>query len=359
MSAIHFEPVVVIGLMSGTSADGIDAALIRTDGTQKFEFIDSLTTPYEDDLRTQLIDMAQNDVPMAEILRLERTLTEQHVQACQTLLGQHGDLTPQLVGFHGHTIRHDAERRLTWQIGDPSILADAIRCPVVSDFRRRDIAAGGQGAPLAPLFHQFLLSEQQRPTAVLNLGGVANVTWLGDDGKILAGDVGPGCGLLDAWIFERTGQPYDHSGRIAARGQVHDEVVRQTLDQPFFKQALPKSADRYQFLRVGVDQLSVEDGAATLCAITAGAVGQALSQMPSRPGTLWVTGGGARNPILMEMLGRHFDKVASIEQLGWRADSLEAECFGWLAVRRLRGLPTTVPATTGCQRPTCGGTLTF
>lgn len=359
MPTIRFEPIVVIGLMSGTSADGIDAALIRTDGMQCFEFIDSLTTPYDDRLRNQLIALAQHDVPLVEVLQLERTLTQHHVEACKSLLVRHDKLAPRLVGFHGHTIRHSAEQRLTWQIGDPSVLADAIRCPVVSDFRRRDIAAGGEGAPLAPLFHQFLLADQHKPTAVLNLGGVANVTWLGDDGAIIAGDVGPGCGMLDAWINEQTGLAYDHDGGIAARGRVHEDVARQVLDLPFFHQPLPKSADRYQFPCIGLEKLSVEDGAATLCAITAGAVGQALSTMPARPGEVWVTGGGGRNPSLMQLLRSHFDRVESIEQLNLRPDSLEAECFGWLAVRRLRGLPTSLPATTGCQRPTCGGTLTY
>ena len=237
-----------------------------------------------------------------------------------------------------------------------------MNCTVVSDFRRRDIAAGGEGAPLAPLFHREMLRGQSKPTAVLNIGGVANITWLGHNDEILAGDTGPGCGLLDAFIAEHTNQSYDVDGAIAASGEVQQELVESLLEDAFYQRPLPKSADRFQFRTDGIEKLSVPDGAATLCSLTATAVEQLVAKLPSSPNALYVTGGGARNPFLMnllrERLRAHQCAVNSIESIELRADSLEAECFAWLAVRRLRGLPTSVPETTSCREPVCGGLIT-
>ena len=361
MASCDFDPVFALGLMSGTSADGVDAALVKTDGELQFEFLHAITVPYSDSLRRQLLDAARADMPLSDVLQLERDLTDAHVHACDDVLSQVNTITRQdvgVIGFHGHTIRHDGTRGLTWQLGDASFLSAKTCCRVVCDFRRRDMAAGGQGAPLAPLFHKMLLAEKSAPTVVLNLGGVANVTWIGANGEILAGDTGPGCGLLDAWAKLHLGTAFDRDGGLARAGAPDLEVVNRAMRAPFFQASIPKSADRYDFDGLDLGRLSPSDGAATLCAITVAAVASTVRQLPDYPKSIWVAGGGSKHPVLMEMLRKELGPVQSIDAAGCRADSLEAECFAWLAVRRLRNLATSVPETTGCSHPTCGGSVT-
>lgn len=366
------SPMFALGLMSGTSCDGIDAALVKTNGESEIEFVDAQTFAYQPQLRERLLNVAQNKVAIDEMLLVERQLTLAHADACRAIQERTAK-RPAIVGFHGHTIRHESGRSgsersallgMTQQIGDPNILAEKLACPVVSDFRRRDIATGGEGAPLVPLFHRELLRSVQKPTAVLNIGGVANITWLGQGDTIYAGDTGPGCGLVDAWVNVRTGRHFDDGGRLAIAGKIHREMLDTFLAQPYFQRRLPKSADRFEFTFEVVKSLSVEDGAATLCAATVAAVELTIEQLPHPPRTLYVAGGGARNPFLLGLLRdrlavRWNCEVSSIDTLGLRSDSMEAECFAWLAVRRLRGLPTTLPETSGCRVPVCGGQLTF
>jgi anhydro-N-acetylmuramic acid kinase len=262
---------VAVGLMSGTSGDGVDAALLDTDGENKIGFLGGLTLPYEDDLRGRLLEASQHDVPLTELLRVEKEVSEHHVNAVRQLLSENPKLAKkvELVGFHGHTVRHSAGDGISMQIGNPWILARALGLPIVCDFRRCDIAGGGQGAPLVGMFHRALFSKEPRPTVVLNLGGVANVTWLGEKDEIIAGDTGPGCGLIDEWAQTMADMPHDRDGRLALAGKVDRETVEAALDSPFFGLPLPKSADRFDFDHVDVSALSVEDGAATLCAVTA------------------------------------------------------------------------------------------
>lgn len=346
--------------MSGTSADGTDAALLRTDGAERIEFVGGLTLEYDDELRARLLEASQHDVPVNDLLRLERDVTEHHAKAIELLRERYPEQTGEarIVGFHGHTVRHVPDERLTMQIGNPWQLSESTGLPVVSDFRRADIAAGGEGAPLASMFHRAIFAAEARPIAVLNLGGVANVTWLGEGDALISGDTGPGCGLLDEWAQEMAGLPHDQDGKLALRGSVDDSIVAAALAAPFFSRPLPKAADRYDFDHVDVSVLSVEDGAATLCAVTARAVAQAIDRLPAKPHTLWVTGGGVHHPVIMQMLGEHFDAVRSVDERDLSSETLEAECFAWLAVRRLRGLPITAPETTGCSEPRCGGVVT-
>lgn len=347
--------------MSGTSADGVDVALVRTDGEAKVAVVGGLTLPYEDDVRYRLLEASQHDIPTTDLLRLEREVTKLHADAVAHLFRQHPDEArrAEVIGFHGHTVRHVPDEGLTFQIGNPWQLAQATGLRVVSDFRRNDVASGGQGAPLAAMFHRALFDADEKPLAVLNLGGVANVTWLGEDGAVIAGDTGPGCGLLDEWAQEMADLPHDADGRLASAGRVNEALVAEALSAPFFARPLPKAADRYDFDHVDVSVLSVEDGAATLCAITVRAVAGAVARLPKKPRSLWVTGGGVKHPVLMAMLAEHFDAVHRVEDRGLSSETLEAECFAWLAVRRLRELPITVPETTGCGRPLCGGAITL
>lgn len=350
-------PRIAIGLMSGTSCDGVDVALLNTNGDSKVDFIGGLTLPYEDELRSRLQEASQHDVPLVQLLRLEKEVSEHHVRATRQLLAKHSKEASKasVVGFHGHTVRHVPNESLTFQIGNPWILARELRLPVVTDFRRCDMSAGGQGAPLVAMFHRALFADEPRPTLVLNLGGVANVTWLGEQEEIIAGDTGPGCGLLDEWAQTMADMPHDRDGRLASAGNVDQEILEAALAAPFFSRPLPKSADRYDFDHVDVSGLSIEDGAATLCAVTTEAVNRAVQRLPAVPKTIWVTGGGVHHPVIMKMLEARFGKINSVRQRGLNPDTLEAECFAWLAVRHQEGLPLTIPETTGCAQPMCGG----
>ena len=360
-SSYRLDPMatIVAGLMSGTSGDGVDVAALSTDGHNQIELLGGLTHPYPEELRLRVLEASQHDVPILEMLRLEKEVTQHHVEAVERLFGQLGKKARQveLIGFHGHTVRHVPSEGLTMQIGNPWLLAHALDLPVVSDFRRSDMADHGQGAPLVSLFHQALFAKERRPTLVLNLGGVANVTWLGSQNEIIGGDTGPGCGLIDEWAQTMADLPHDRDGQLASTGTVDEKTVTAALEAPFFSLPLPKSADRYDFDHVDVSGLSVEDGAATLCAVTAEAIYQAVRRLPEMPGHLWVTGGGVHHPVLMKMLGDRFGEIKDVCELGLNPDTLEAECFAWLAVRHKMMLPLTIPETTGCQRPLSGGVL--
>lgn len=353
--------LITVGLMSGTSLDGVDAAILTTDGTQIFSHGPALTLPYSPALRTRLrslLDEATHcNAQDTQVLAAEQALTDVHVQAVLTLCDKAGGITPDLIGFHGQTILHEPGR--TWQIGDAAQLSAATNTPVIHDFRSADVQAGGEGAPLAPLYHAALLHGQPAPVAVLNIGGVANMTLLTQSGDVLACDTGPGNALLDDWTFQHTGQRYDQDGALSLRGTVNPAVLERLLDHPFFSRPAPKSLDRLSFHK-GLDYLaglSPEDGAATLVAFTAETV--ARTPLPAAPQAWFVCGGGRHNPALMAALRQRLaGTVQPVETLGWDGDALEAECFGFLAARSLLGRPLSLPTTTGVPRPLTGGRLT-
>ena len=367
----------VLGLMSGTSLDGIDAGLLETDGRAVVRAGPSATTPYESDLRERLRAILGGGGPAAE---LERDLTLAHAEAVADLLKSAG-IKPEavdLIGFHGHTILHRPHEGRTVQIGDAGLLAKRTGIAVVSDFRSRDVAEGGQGAPLVPLFHAAITEglRQTHPSiAVLNIGGVANLTWIGEGfdieagapgrGTILAFDTGPGNALIDDWTRRHTGQLHDAGGRLAAAGTLDRAALSALLEQKFFDLPPPKSLDRNDFDLGPVVLLSPEDGAASLTAFTAGAVARAREHFPDGlrlPGqTRWlVTGGGRHNPSLMGALRDALGEpgLAPIEEIGWDGDALEAHAFAYLAARSRAGLALTLPSTTGVKRPTTGGKFT-
>lgn len=357
--------VWALGLMSGTSLDGVDAALIETDGVRIGCTGPSLTLPYSPELRSRtraLLDRAACLAPDdAEVLAVTRELTLRHVEAVRLLCGQAPHLKPSVVGLHGQTILHQPELGRSWQIGDARLLQDLCGVPVIHDFRSRDLENGGEGAPLVPVFHAALLHQEARPVAVLNIGGVANVTVLGQqeaNGQrgVWACDTGPGNALLDDWALQHTGQPCDFGGALAASGAVHQDVLERLLAIPYFARPMPKSLDRLSFhpeAMACVRDLSAEDGAATLAAFTVEAV--ARTAFPVRPEGWFVAGGGRHNPVLMDGLSRRLGDVASVDVLGWDGDALEAQCFGLLAVRCLRGLPSSWPGTTGVRQPCIAG----
>ncbi len=268
--------------------------------------------------------------------------------------------TADLIGFHGQTILHQPQRRRTWQIGDAALLARQTGLPVAFDFRSADVAAGGQGAPLAPLYHAALAQQLPKPLAVLNIGGVANVTWIGGDGSLIAFDTGPGNGPLDDWISRHTGQAFDRNGSLARSGQGDQTVLQRLLSHPYFDLPAPKSLDRLDFAQSlsmsGLAGLSAADGAATLVAFIVESVARA--NLPERPKRWLVTGGGRHNDALMAGLGTRLGvPVDPVEAVGWDGDGLEAQCFGFLAARVAAGLPLTIPGTTGIHHPMTGGQI--
>jgi anhydro-N-acetylmuramic acid kinase len=346
----------VIGLMSGTSLDGIDAAFIETDGATKVVAGPSLTVPYDAAMRRRLRSVLGGQGPVAEV---ERALTEAHADAVRTLMTRH-DLGPvELLGFHGHTILHRPQARRTWQIGNGALLARLTGIDVVADFRSADVAAGGEGAPLAPLYHAALARPLEKPLAVLNLGGVGNVTWIGEgEDAILAFDTGPGNALIDDWALTHTGRPVDVDGALARAGKVDATHLARFLAHPYFDRVPPKSLDRDDFAGQMPAGLSAADGAATLTAMTAAAAARAAEHFPA-PARCWlVCGGGRRNPALMAELAARLDvPVAPVESAGWDGDALEGQAFAYLAVRSLLDLPLSLPGTTGVAAPCRGGRL--
>jgi len=348
-----------IGLMSGTSLDGVDAAWLETDGERIGAFGPTLTLPYDEPLRADLrhiLDLAPQLAPDDRRLQSATArLTEYHVQAVAAV-GREADL----IGFHGQTILHQPDRRRTWQIGDAAQLAARTGLPVAWDFRSADVAAGGQGAPLAPVFHAALAHGMPTPLAVLNIGGVANVTWIGANGSLVAFDTGPGNGPLDDWIARHTSAAFDRDGALARSGQVDRIVLGRLLADGYFARPAPKSLDRLDFATSlaasGLDALSPADGAATLVAFIAGAV--AAAALPAPPLRWLVCGGGRRNPAIVDALRSSLGRpVDPVEELGWDGDALEAQCFGFLAARTQAGLPISFPGTTGVGSPLPGGQI--
>jgi len=362
--------IKTIGLMSGTSLDGVDVALLETDGVDIVRAGPTLYRPYgEADralLRRALADAAALTDRTARpgvLAAAEALVTAAHGDAVECFLADHGMARPDIgiVGFHGQTVLHRPQSRLTVQIGDGEALARRLGLPVVCDFRAADVAAGGQGAPLVPIYHRALLAalDRARPVAVLNVGGVANVTWVDGDDGLIAFDTGPGNALLDDFMRARTGAPHDLDGAAAASGTADRAVIAAVLDNPFFALAPPKSLDRNAFAGIDLRAVTVADGAATLTALTAATVLAACDHLPQRPRTWIVAGGGARNPTLVRALAAALDpaEVITADTIGWSGDAIEAQAFGYLAARTVRGLPITFPGTTGVPRPMTGGVV--
>jgi anhydro-N-acetylmuramic acid kinase len=364
-----------IGLMSGTSMDGIDVAVIETDGEAVTWFGPSALHFYQDEevalLRRAMeaaIGLRARDERPPLIAEAEATSTALHASAVNTFLTANSidRRSIDVVGFHGQTVLHRPAEKLTVQIGDGARLASETGLPVVYDLRAADVAAGGQGAPLVPVFHRALARSLSRPhpIAVLNLGGVANITFIDGEADPIACDTGPANALIDDFMRSRNGATRDEQGRAAAAGTVDTAAIARLLAHPFFAQPCPKSLDRNDFrdwvgAHAGLGTKSIEDGAATLTALTAASVARVVAILPRAPKSWIVAGGGARNPTLLRMLAEELAgaTVETADQVGWSADALEAQAFAFLAVRSLKGLPLTFPTSTGVPHPMHGGVL--
>src|SRR6185503_2437609 len=356
----------VIGLMSGTSLDGVDAALIETDGEDVARPLAGLTIPYDPQTRALLraaLEEArgvEQGAPVPYAIRdAEQRLTEAHAEAVKALLKKAGLAADEvaLVGFHGQTILHRPERHWTWQIGDGALLARLTGIDVINDFRSADVKAGGQGAPLMPLYHAVMAREAglAEPAVVVNIGGVAQVTYIRGD-LVLAFDTGPGNAPIDDWMHRHSGKPVDQDGAFAATGKVNDAALDTMLANGFFERVPPKSLDRMDFGMEAVEALFPPDGAATLTAFTAASLARAREHFPDPAATWIVSGGGRHNKTLMAMLKARVNApVLAAEDAGWDGDALEAQGFAYLAMRSKKGLPLSLPTTTGVKQPMTGG----
>jgi anhydro-N-acetylmuramic acid kinase len=357
-----------IGLMSGTSLDGVDVALIETDGERIAAFGPARTYSYADGDRqilrkafSEARGLSDRTARPGVLAEAEELTTLRHAEAVETFRSQENVRDIDLVGFHGQTVFHDPSRGLTVQIGDGQKLADRLDIPVVWDFRADDMAAGGQGAPLAPVFHRALADTAglERPVIFLNIGGVANITYVGPGDELIAFDTGPGNGLLDDWTRSRTGRPFDADGQLAASGSPAGAIVTSLLNLPYFSLPPPKSLDRDAFSLAPLAPLSDADGAATLLQFTVQAIAASLNHLPARPHACYASGGGRHNIEMMRLIARAVGGIEfkSLGVLGFDPDATEAQAFAFLAVRSVDGKPLSYPMTTGVPRPLCGGRL--
>jgi anhydro-N-acetylmuramic acid kinase len=352
--------------MSGTSMDGIDVALLETDGKAHVRPLKYLAIPYDKADRLYLRSAMQAALAMERpgphpiVDAASVAVTQHHVRAVRSLLDSLPNIYPidiAVIGFHGQTVAHRPDRGWTWQIGDGAAMARELGIAVVDDFRSADVAAGGQGAPLVPIYHRALAAGLDLPVAVLNLGGVGNISFVGPDDQLIAFDTGPGNALIDDWILAQTGHTHDAGGQIAASGTLDQAVLARLLDNPWFHLPPPKSLDRSHFAGLAGD-MATADGAATLTAFTAHSVARALDHLPERPLRLLVAGGGRHNLHLMKIIRDVTGlPVEPVEAVGWAGDATEAEAFAYMAVRSLTGLPNSFPLTTGVPAPTAGGRL--
>ena len=362
----------VIGLMSGTSLDGVDAAVLHTDGRQQVETGAHLFRPYSADERALLAQTMQDALewnfigpPPNSFARAETMIDTAHKESVRALMKKSGLQTADinLIGFHGQTVLHRApkgeQKGQTLQIGNGQDIANSLEISTVYDFRTADVAVGGQGAPLAPIYHKCLIRTAESVTAVLNIGGVSNITIITPDGGLLASDCGPGNGPLDAWVSHHDLGAYDKDGLLSLSGTPDITLLEAWMKRAFFQSAVPKSADRYDFdVLSSMGSLSAEDGAASLAMFCALGVQNTLRKYMQSVDNIVVCGGGRHNRAIMAALTQITNAmVLDSDDMGWEGDALEAQAFAYMAVRHIKGLPISFPGTTGVITPMTGGNL--
>lgn len=351
--------------MSGTSLDGIDIAAITTDGFDVYDYGPAITVPYDECLREQIRSILgkKPDTPedKTQIEAVEEELTRFHAQVVKEFIGDY-DEKIDVIGFHGHTIGHQPQEHYTCQIGNGQLLADLTGIKTVNHFRNADIAAGGEGAPLVPVFHNALCNNLEKPIGIVNIGGVSNITWIGNNGEMLAFDTGPGNAPINDWVLKHAGQHMDYNGKLAISGKIDGKVLAALMRHKFFALYPPKSIDRdiFKDKLEHLEGLSLEDGAATATAFTAESIAYSCAMyLPEMPKIIVICGGGASNPTLIRFLRQRLEKVEvkTANELGWNSDAMEAQAFAFLAVRRLYNLPISFPSTTRVPEPMVGGEI--
>lgn len=350
----------VIGLMSGTSMDGIDVAVLETDGHYHNKLLYAQTFGYPADLISKLKPIIGKKDTAQDLLNdLERSITMAHAEACEEALSKFSDI--ELIGFHGQTIWHAPEEGATCQLGDGDLLARLTGIKVVFDFRSADMQAGGQGAPLLPIYHHRLAHTLDKPIAILNIGGVSNITYINNDiSEIVGFDTGTGNALINDWVYTKTQQSMDHNGVLASQGAIDHAWVDEQMSLPYFDQIPPKSLDRDAFhFKDKVNAWSVEDGAATLTYFSAKSIARAISFLPEDPKIIGVTGGGRHNPVMIGFIQELLPDISikPVEDIGWNGDALEAAGFAHFAMCFINNIPITYPNITGCKTPVLCGRL--
>lgn len=343
-----------IGLMSGTSLDGeVDVALIETDGGDYIKPLDFCAVRYDARLKDIIRPCFGKREPDQAVKAAQEAVTDIHIKAVKE-----AGFKADIIGFHGQTITHAPEDRFTWQIGDGQRLADATGMDVICDFRSADVKAGGQGAPLLPLYHRARCADMPKPVVILNIGGVSNLTLI-DTGRFFAFDTGPGNALMDDYARQHTGAGYDVDGLLAANGHTDEALIKKWLDNPYFYKRPPKSLDRNAWaVEADLKGLSVQDALATLMAFTVRSIVLAEEKQVMAHASWYACGGGRHNKALMAKLDQSLiGGIKPVEVLGWNGDATEAEGFAYLAVRSLLGLSISDPATTGAPVAMTGGTL--
>jgi anhydro-N-acetylmuramic acid kinase len=361
-----------IGLMSGTSMDGVDVALLETDGETIHSFGPVCSYPYTPAERNVLREamvfargLKARDTRGGVLTLAESMVTEKHADCVKAFAEYNAIALSSIgaIGFHGQTVLHRPEQRLTVQLGDGPALSAALGAPVVYDFRAADVEGGGQGAPLVPVFHRALALRAglPLPAAFVNIGGISNITFAPSSNaeELIAFDAGPGNCLLDDWVLLHTGEPMDRDAKLAMSGKVDRETLMRFLAHPFFREPGPKSLDRGAFTLEMASNLNPADGAATFTALTVAGIAAAVHLLPSKPIAWVVSGGGARNPHIFEGLRRLLGpNTMTADGAGFSTDFMEAQAFAYLAVGRLKELPSTFKGTTGVSSPTVGGLVT-
>jgi len=362
-----------IGLMSGTSTDGIDVSIIRSDGEQFIELVDDMYLKYEDRLKSKLIKIIslctskEHFTKIAEkIKELEKEITQIHSKASQLIMKKNKNINIDLIGFHGQTIIHKPKDGYSLQIGDAQLLSNFTNTTVISDFRKNDILNGGQGAPLSPIYHQLILTKikSKLPSAVINVGGISNITYVDEFNKMFSFDIGPGNCLIDQWVRYKTNREFDKDGVIANSGKVNQYILNKYLGDPYYKKKFPKSLDIKDFDLKDLEDISFEDGCATLSMLTVKSIVSAINNFKNQPNLILFAGGGRKNKYIFNKIKEEFgNSIMLIDDFnlkgdfsaGLNGDFIESQAFAYLAIRSYLKKNITFPNTTGVNKPCSGG----
>ena len=356
-----------LGLMSGTSLDGIDVSIIKSDGEQHVEIIDDLYLKYDDQLKLKLkkiIDSCSSKNQLTKISKqineLEKELTLYHAKAYELIIEKNKNIKIDLIGFHGQTILHKPKNKYSIQIGDSKLLSKITNTTVISNFRENDILNGGQGAPLTPIYHQLILKKinSKLPSAVINIGGITNITYIEKSNKIIGFDTGPGNYLIDELIRSKTKYEFDSGGLIAKSGRPDEEILSKFLNDPYYKKKFPKSLDIKDLNIQNLNTLNLEDGCATLAMLTVRSICIALDNFKNRPNLILVSGGGRKNQYIFDNISKKFqNSVKLIDDFNFNGDFIESQAFAYLAIRSYLKKIITFPSTTGVKEPCLGGLI--
>ena len=360
MSSIHATKV--LGLTSGSSLDGVNASIIITDGIDVYENIKTFDIPYDDNLREALRHMQKNFTKMNddEKIRIEKSLTDFHIGIAREIICDYGDVD--LIGFSGHIICHKPAEHILYQIGNEQQMADELGIKVIGKFRNADILAGGQGAPLSPIYHLSLVQKIAKPLVVVDIGGISSITFVGENGELIAFDAGPGNAAINEWVNKHGGMYMDYNGKLGITGHINDDVLASMMKHKYLKLLPPKATDSATFRDKleHLEGLSLEDGCATATAYIATSILKAIDDfLPILPKKIIVCGGGAKNPTLVRFLKQRSIgmEIVTAQECDFDPLGIEAQAFAFLAVRRLQCMPTSYPFTTGASQEVIGGEI--